>query len=109
MPGRIVPREGSERSGKRWAQDRSGKIGDGERSLRKDGYPGVGAESGEFVAYGGADVIAGIEVSGLEGLGGNGGVDLDACAPLDEGLDLSLPLFWPDEAWGGEETEDFLR
>ncbi|MFM1943103.1 MAG: hypothetical protein RI897_2085 [Verrucomicrobiota bacterium] len=70
-----------------------GDVGDGEGAVGEDGDLGVGAEGLEFLTDGGLDVVAGGEVDGLEGFGGEVAMDHDAGVLLDLGEDLGLPLF----------------
>ncbi len=76
--------------------------------MRQDRHAGIGREAGEFLADEGADVRAGIEVGSAQGFRGDGRVDADSGAALDEGLDLGLPLFGSDKSRSSEEREDFL-
>ena len=58
---------------------------------------------------GGGDIVARLEVTGADDVVGKGAVHENFGATLDERLDLGLPLFGPDKAWGGQQGQDFLR
>ncbi len=77
--------------------------------MRENGNARAGADLGEFGADSGGDVVAGIEVSLTENVIGEGTVNEDFRAALDERLNLGLPLFGPDVARGGEHGEYFFR
>ena len=76
--------------------------------MRENGDACARAVLREFFADGGGDVLARFEMGFLEDVIGQRAVDEDFGAPLDESLDLGLPLFRTDVTSGGEAGEHFL-